>query len=82
MVSSGSTYIPWSKVTETVTQRVQVPMCFSGSLCKLMKSKVLGDDFGKRFFMCENYEYNPPKHYGKDRAKVLQNTIRVCHFQI
>ena len=40
-----------------------------------MKSKVLGDDFGMKFFMCENYEYDSPKHYGKDRAKVLQNTI-------
>src|SRR6185437_1688066 len=77
MASSGSTCIPWNKVTETVPQGVQVPMCFCGSLCKLMKSRVLGDDFGKRFFMCENYEYDPPKHYGKDRAKVLQNTIRV-----
>ena len=82
MASSGSTYIPWSKVTATVPQGVQVPMCFCGSLCKLMKSRVLGDDFGMRFFMCENYEYDPPKHYGKDQAKVLQNTIRVCHFQI
>ena len=82
MASSGSTYIPRSKVRETVTQRVQVPMCFCGSLCKLMKSRVLGDDFGMRFFMCENYEYDPPNHYGKDLAKVLQNTIRVCHFQI
>ena len=40
-----------------------------------MKSRVLGDDFGMRFFMCENYKYDPPKHYSKDRAKVLQNTI-------
>ncbi|XP_039781155.1 hepatoma-derived growth factor-related protein 2-like isoform X2 [Panicum virgatum] len=46
-------------------------MCFCGSLCKLMKSRVLGDDFGMRFFMCENYEYDPPNHYGKDRAKWL-----------
>ena len=82
MASSGSTYIPWSKVTEIVPQGVKVPMCFCGSLCKLMKSRVLGDDFGKRFFMCENYEYDPPKHYGKHRAKVLQNTIIVCYFQI
>ena len=57
-------------------------MCFCGSLCKLMKSRVLGDDFGKRFLMCENYEYDPPNHYGKDGAKVLENTIRVCHFHI
>ena len=47
-----------------------------------MKSRVLWDDFDKRFFMYENYEYDLPKHYGKDRAKILQNTIRVCHFQI
>jgi len=69
MASSESTYIPLSKVTAAVPQGVQVPMCFCGSLCKLMKSRVLGDDFGMRFFMCENYEYDPPKHYGKDRAK-------------
>jgi hypothetical protein len=31
-----------------------------------MKSRVLGDDFGMRFFMCENYEDDLPKHYGKD----------------
>ena len=61
MSSSESTYIPRSKVTATVSQGVQVPMCFCGSLCKLMKSRVLGDDFGKRFFMCENYEYDPPQ---------------------
>jgi hypothetical protein len=47
-----------------------------------MKSRVLRDDFGMRFFMCENFEYDPPKCFGKDRAKVLQNTIRVFHFSI
>ena len=82
MTSSESSYIPRSKVTATGPQGVQVPMCFCGSLCKLMKSRVLGDDFGMRFFMCEDYEYDPPKNYGKDRAKIIQNTIRVCHFQI
>ena len=82
MASLESTYIPRSKVTATVPQEVQVFMCFCGSLCKLMKSWVLGDDFGMRFFMFENYEYDPPKHYGKDRENVLQNTIRVCHFRI
>ena len=47
-------------------------MCFCGSLCKLMQSTVLGDDFGMRFFMCDNYEYDPPKRYGNNRAKVLK----------
>jgi len=40
-----------------------------------MESKVLGDDFGRRFFMCENYEYDLPKRYGKDKAKVSPRPI-------
>ena len=75
MSSSGSTYIPWNKIREPVPQGVQVPMCFCGSFCKLMESKVLGDDFGRRFFMCENYEFDPPKRYGKDKAKVSPRPI-------
>ena len=63
-----------------MSEGIETPMCFCGSLRKLMKSKVLGDDFGMRFFMCENFEYDPPKRYSKDRAKVLENTITVCHF--
>ena len=50
-------------------------MCFYGSLCKLMESKVLGDDFSRRFFMCDNYEYDSAKHYGKDKPKVSLRTI-------
>ena len=34
-----------------------------------MKSRVLGDDFGMRFFMCENYESDPPKHYGRTEQR-------------
>ncbi|RLM65099.1 uncharacterized protein C2845_PM16G02810 [Panicum miliaceum] len=71
MSSSGLTYIPWNKVTAQVPEGIQVPMCFCGSLCKLMESKVLGDDFGMRFFMCENYEYDPTIRRGKDRPKWL-----------
>ena len=81
MAFSESTYILRSKVTATVPQEVQVFMCFCGSLCKLMKSWVLGDDFGMRFFMCENYEYDPPKHYGKDRVKVLQKLSDITTFR-
>ena len=50
-------------------------MCFCGSLCKLMGSKVLGDDFNMRLFMCDNYEYDLPKRYGKDKPKVPPRTI-------
>ena len=40
-----------------------------------MESKFLGDDFSMRFFMCDNYEYDPPKCYGKDKQKVPPSTI-------
>ena len=70
MSSIGSTYIPWSKYVATVPEGIDVSMCFCGSLCKSMQSEVLRDDYGMRFFMCENYEYDPPKRYSKDRAKV------------
>ena len=69
MSSSGSTDIPWSKCIATVPEGIDVPMCFCSSLCKFMQSEVR-DDYDMRFFMCENYEYDPPKRYGKDRAKV------------
>ena len=35
----------------------------------------MGDNFGMRFFMCANYEYDPPKRYGKDKPKVPPRTI-------
>ncbi|CAN6200536.1 unnamed protein product [Urochloa humidicola] len=44
-------------------------MCFCGDFCKLVQSKVLGDYYGMRFFMCDNLEYDPPKVYGSMRAK-------------
>ena len=86
MSSSGSTYIPWSKHKATIPEGIDVPMCYCGSLCKLMKSDVLGDDYRMRLFMCDNYEYDPPKRYGKDRAKVAPEqtlfvfvTLRLCY---
>src|SRR6185295_19989403 len=79
MSSSGSTYIPWNKLREPVPEGMQVPMCFCGSLCKLMKSKVLGDFFGMRFFMCENYAHDPPKRRGQDKPKV-RHECNVCSY--
>ena len=75
MSSSESIYIPWSKHETAIPEGTDVPMCFCGSLCELMKSDVLGDDYRMRFFMCENYEYDPPKRYGKNRAKVARQLM-------
>ncbi|CAO2173453.1 unnamed protein product [Urochloa humidicola] len=46
-------------------------MCFCGDLCKPMKSEVLGVYYGMRFFMCDNFEYDPPKLSGNMRPKWL-----------
>ncbi|CAO2203482.1 unnamed protein product [Urochloa humidicola] len=46
-------------------------MCFYGDLCKLVQSKVLGVYYGMRFFMCDNFEYDPPKVSGSMRPKWL-----------
>ena len=69
-------YVPWSKVKDTLPQGIQVPICFYSSLCKLMELKVIGDDFGMKFIVCENYEYDPPKCHGKDRPKLIHHTLR------
>ncbi|RLN17935.1 uncharacterized protein C2845_PM02G13120 [Panicum miliaceum] len=71
MSSSRSPYIPRRKVKATMPKGIQMPICFCVSLCKLIESKVLGDNFSMRFFICENYEYYPPKRYGKERPKWL-----------
>ena len=34
-----------------------------------MESKVSGDDYDMRFFMCDNYEYDPPKCYGRTNRR-------------
>ncbi|CAN6277843.1 unnamed protein product [Urochloa humidicola] len=44
-------------------------MCFCGDLCKLVRCKVLGVYYGMRFFMCDNYEYDPHKIFSSVRAK-------------
>ena len=71
MMSSKSTYIPRSKVTTTVPPRSTGAYVLLRILVQTNAIKDFGDDFGMMFFMCENYEYDPPKHYGNDRAKVL-----------
>ena len=35
-----------------------------------------------RFFVCENYKYDTPKYYGKDRPKVLHHTLWFLHLWI
>ena len=77
MASSGSTYIPWNKVTEIVPQGVQVPMCFCGSLCKLMKSRVLGGRLWQEILHVRELRVRPAQALrqgpGKDTTKHYQS---------
>ena len=47
-----------------------------------MESPVLGDDYGMRFFMCDNYVYDPPRRYGNNRPKVVHHTILLEHLWV
>ena len=47
-----------------------------------MESHVLGDDYGMRFFMCDNYEYDAPRRYGNNRPKVVHHTILLEHLWV
>jgi len=65
-------HLKWSKVSATVPEGVDVPMCWCGDLCKLVQTKVLGDQYGMRFFMCDNLAYDPPKVRGSSKIEVRQ----------
>ena len=34
--------------------------CWCGNLCKVKEVTDFSDKFGMKFFMCANYEYDPP----------------------
>ncbi|TVU00337.1 hypothetical protein EJB05_54232, partial [Eragrostis curvula] len=55
------------------------PMCLCGTPCRLVKSLVLGDDYGKRLWMCKNYQYDPSQRlYSSDRRQ--RSPPPLCEF--
>jgi hypothetical protein len=64
------------KVTVPVPRGIHVPMCFCGDDCKLVQCKVVGDVYGMRFWMCNNYDHSPIKPFGNVRPKVC-NTCSI-----
>ncbi|CAN6209843.1 unnamed protein product [Urochloa humidicola] len=79
MACSEPEHHKWRKVRVVVPEGVHVPMCFCGDLCKLVQSKVLGVYYGMRFFMCDNFDYDPPKLHGSMRPKVFANPAIVFY---
>lgn len=66
------------KVTVPVPRGINVPMCFCGDDCKLVQCKVLGDPYGMRFWMCNNYDHSPIKPFGNVRPKVC-TSFSMCN---
>ncbi|TVU18985.1 hypothetical protein EJB05_35108, partial [Eragrostis curvula] len=59
---------PHNKETLPLRDGFIAPMCLCGTPCRLVKSLVLGDDYGKRLWMCKNYQYDPSQRlYSSDR---------------
>ena len=44
----------------TLPSGVKVLRCWCGSPCKVKESTDFSDKMGMRFFMCPNYEHDPP----------------------
>ena len=42
---------------------MEVPMCFCSDLCRAVKSDDYSDTYGRRVFICDNYECDPPKNF-------------------
>jgi hypothetical protein len=60
-----------------VPKGINIPMCYYGDNCKVIKCMVLGDFYGMWFFMCANYAHDPIKPLNRnDRPKV--RIVYIC----
>jgi hypothetical protein len=63
------------KRSETLPEGVDVPMCYCGDRCKLVKSQLLGDCYDMRWFMCATYEYDLSWAIGYERHEVVHESM-------
>ena len=62
---------PSRKDRVSVPEGVHVKMCFCGTPCQLMRSTDPGYTYGRRYWMCANYEYDPPQHRFSSNMRVI-----------
>ena len=67
MASSGGDDKPKDKVGCPLTDGLEAPLCWCQDSCRLWKSLDMADTFNRRFFMCANYEWEPPNVGAYDR---------------
>uniref|UniRef100_A0A0D9X5V4 Uncharacterized protein n=1 Tax=Leersia perrieri TaxID=77586 RepID=A0A0D9X5V4_9ORYZ len=62
MSSSTRDYTPPKRKAPTTSpEGIEVPMCFCGDLCQVVKSDEYSDTYGRKVFLCDNYDYEPPR---------------------
>src|SRR5438128_2699629 len=64
---------PRRKERVYVPEGLHVKMCLCGTPCRLLKSTKLGYTYGGRYWMCANYEFDPP------HDSLSSNIWRVIH---
>jgi len=62
---------PSRKDRVSVPEGLRVKMCLCGTPCRLMKSTDPGYTYGRRYWMCANYEYDPPQHRFSSNMRVI-----------
>ena len=62
---------PSRKDRVSVPEGVHVKMCLCGTPCRLMKSTDPGYTYGRRYWMCANYEYDPPQDRFSSNMRVI-----------
>ena len=71
----GEITLAAKKTSTTILEGVDVPMCYCGDRCKLVESQLIGSCYGMRWFMCANYEYDPPRAIGYEIHEVVHESM-------
>lgn len=77
---AGADEMPKERLRADVPTGVEVPLCWCQDPCRLMKSDEFSYTYGRRFFMCANYDEDPPK-FGvfRRRGRVKLAHTRICN---
>jgi hypothetical protein len=67
MASSAGDEKPKNKFRCAVPEGLEVPLCWCQDPCAIWKSEDMSYTYGRRFFMCGNYDWEPPKVGPYDR---------------
>src|SRR6266540_7386689 len=70
---------PSRKDRVSMPEGVHVKMCLCGTPCRLMRSTDSGYTYGRRYWMCANYEYDPSQHRSSSNRRRVILTFRLLY---